>query len=362
MAFTNDTVSSLSNLIDKLNTWMAANGWTSEHLDLTTTAGTGGEWAMRRTSGATNIRFAASWDAAGTPGNLALYQYVDQNYVIADRPWGQDHDSGNGLAASSPNSSIINERHVVLGATPLRFWAYEDDHYTHVVVETSAGVFQHFGWGLLNKLGGDWVGGEYCYGQRNNLTNFSAAGATWDGMSLLLDGHLNDTGDFGGLFNGSELIAATIHCESMPNQPAGGMWGVSMGGTAASPQTDLGTDRQSNDGASSDVDRVLFTWGLRAGPFAQPFARLEGSDKSGHTPMWPVAVTYVNPSTTNIHGCPIGVMPDVKGINMLNWEAGDTILIGGDTWQVFPAQRKYPGSGSGVGYSGYLGIAYKQVS
>ena len=48
MAFTTEAVTSISDLVTKLDAWMALNGWTSEHIDITTTAGTGGEWAMRR--------------------------------------------------------------------------------------------------------------------------------------------------------------------------------------------------------------------------------------------------------------------------------------------------------------------------
>ena len=360
MAFTNDTVTSLSNLIDKLNTWMAANGWTSEHIDLTTTAGTGGEWAMRRINGSTQLRFAASWDAANSGEILSLYQYYDQNYVIADRPWGQDHDSGNGFAGTTPDSSLDNERHVDIGATPIQFWAFEDDDYTHIVVETSSGTYVHFGFGMLDKLGGDWDGGEYCYGQRGNKTSFNTGAFHWDGSTFLLDGLVNDTTDSGGESNGMELFAATIHCESLANQPSGGMWGVCMGGKESSPQTDFGTDRQSNDGVSSDADRVLFTWGLRSGPFANGLYTIDGTAVTGHIAMWPVAVTYVDTTTGDIHGCPIGQMKDTAGINIRNYSGGDTVTIGGDTWVIFPAETKWPGSGTG--HTGYLGIAYKQVA
>lgn len=363
MAFTTEPITSISDLITKLNTWMSSNGWTPEHIDITTTAGTGGEWAMRRTSGATNVRFAASWDAANSGTILSLYNYSDQNYVIADRPWGQDHDSGNGFAGTTPDSSLDNERHVIIGASPQRYWAYESDDYTHVVVRTADNTYQHFGWGMLDKLGGNWTGGEYCYGQRDNKTNFNSGGAIWDGISFLLDGLTNDTSDPGGETNGMELFAATIRGVGLPNQPVNGIWGVCMGGKrATSPQTDFGQDRQSNDGSSADVDRVNFTWGLRAGPFANGFYRMAGDDLSGHTAMWPICITYVDPSTGSLHGCPLARMKDVAGINMEDYSAEQEITLAGgtETWVIFPANRKWPGSGTGS--SGYYGIAYKKVS
>ena len=121
MAFTNETVSSFTDLMTKLDTWFTTVGWTPEHLDVTSTAGTGGEWAMRRRFGLQNLRFAANWDGAGTPTNLALYQYTDQNYVIGSRPWGQANDSGNGFEATTPDASFTAERHVIIGTTPIQY-------------------------------------------------------------------------------------------------------------------------------------------------------------------------------------------------------------------------------------------------
>ena len=359
MAFTTDTVTSLSNLVDKLDIWMAANGWTSEHKDLLTTVGTGGEWAMRRTSGATNLRFSASWDAAGTPTKLALYQYVDQNYVIGNRPWGQHNDSGNGLMATTPDSSISNERHVILTGTPIRFWAFEGDHYTYIVVKTTADEYAHFGFGLLDKQGGDWTGGEFVYGQRNSGTSGNSQ-AVRDDRTHLLDGYFNDTGDTGGLSNNSELIAATIHCESLPNQPTNGQWAVSMGGKAASPQTDFGFDRQSNDGSSSDIARVNFTWGLRSGPWAATYYRAHGADQTGEVRFWPIGMTYVDDSTGDLHGVPIGWMPEAFGCSLAQY-TGEDILLDDDSKQyyIFPAYKRWPSSGPETGTSGYLGVAYR---
>lgn len=455
MAFTNETTTSISDLITKLDGWMSSSGgWTAEHLDTSTAAVTGGEWAMRRIGAAntavtsidgttdvddineefdltghgfddgeyvfyekgsgtvitglvtgkayfahvidsntislhtsrvdaladtarvgltdtassttnsltpqgTQIRFAASWDSENSGLLLSIYQYFHQDYVIGDRPWGQDHDSGNGFAGTTPDSSIDGARYVTLGATPIQYWAYEDDDYTHIVVETSIGVYQHFGFGVLDKLGGGWIGGEYAYGQRDNKTVFSSAAAVWDGMSWLLDGHTNDTSQGGGQSDDMEDFAATIHMVDMPNQTTDGMWSVCMGGGTSSPQTDFGFDRQSNDGSSSDIARENVTWGLRDGPFAQQFQRFDGTDISGHIAMWPICITYVD-SSGDIHGMPLATMKDVVGMNIKNYAGAQEIVIAGDIWTVFPANRKWPGSGTGS--SGYLGVAYKQVT
>lgn len=356
MGYKNETVTTIGDLITKLNSWMSSNGWTAEHIDTSTDAATGGEWAMRRTAGATNIRFSASWDSENGGSYLALYQHSDQNYVIGDRPWGQDHDSGNGYAGSTPDSSIKTHRHVLLTTTPIQYWAFEDTDYTHVVVEVSAGNYVHFGWGMLDKYG-DWTGGEYCYGQQNNLSNVSSGLISVDVASYLLDGHYNDgTGDV----SGTELIAATIRAVGLPNQTANGIWMVSMGGSDGDgTQSTWGNDRQSNDGGSSDTARHMFIDGLRQGAPIETFARQsQGTDISGLQAMWELAPRYYDNSTGHIYG-PMGRVKDVRGINMELWTGGDELIQGGDTWIIFPAQVKWT---SGAGTSGNLGIAYKKIA
>jgi len=359
MAFTNQSTTSFVDLIGKLEAFMASNGWTCERLDLTTNPTTGGEWAMRRDAASSDLKFAASWDAANTPNLIALYQYVGQNYDTAKRPWAQNNDSGNGFAGKA-DASIATHRHAIIGSSPVQFWAFEGDHYTHVVVEHATGEVSQFGWGVGEKGNDTWSNGAYCYGQRNSGTT-GANQATRDDRSHLLDGFFNDTVDAGGLASGSELLAATVHIEGFPSQTAGGKFCVVMGGTGASPQTTPGSDRQSNDGSSSDTLRGFLTWGLRGGWFAQGFSRIDGSDATGHKGMWPIACTYAQGS--DIHGTPLFHMKDAYGLNIKNEPdvLGSEFTFGGETFVVFPAHKKYSGAGAETGTSGYLGVAYRKV-
>ena len=349
----NATCTSIIDLITQLNTHLATRGWTSDHLDTTATATTGGEWAMSLG----NVRFATSWDSENSGVNLAIYQYSDQAYVIGDRPWGQDHDSGNGFAGSTPDASIDNARHVVLAAAPIQFWVFtpsltSTEVYAHIVVEISTGNFVHFGFGSLNKKG-DWTGGEYAYGQFNNGSNASSGVINVDAASYALDGMLND----GTGITDAELYAATIHCEGLPNQPAGGMWAVSMGGSVGSgTQSVYGTDRQSNDGLSSDADRVMFFDGLRSGPWPTKFYRSAGADIGGEMRMWPIAPRYYDSTDGHVYG-PMGFMPRVYGCTL----PGDipTAQVYTDettSYYVFPANRVW--STGDTSSSGHLGIVY----
>lgn len=349
----NATCTSIIDLITKLNAQLVSRGWTSDHLDTTATATTGGEWAMSLG----NVRFATSWDSENSGVNLAIYQYSDQAYVIGDRPWGQDHDSGNGFAGSTPDASIDNARHVVLAAAPIQFWVFTPsltatEVYAHIVVETSTGNFTHFGFGSLNKKG-DWTGGEYAYGQFNNGSNSGSGVISVDAASYALDGMLND----GTGITDAELYAATIHCEGLPNQPAGGMWAVSVGGSVGGgTQSTFGNDRQSNDGASSDTARVMFFDGLRSGPWPTHFYRSAGKDIGGEMRMWPIAPRYYDGTTGHVYG-PMGFMPRVYGCTLPgNIPTAQVYTDEATSYYVFPANRVW--SAGDTSSSGHLGIAY----
>jgi hypothetical protein len=53
------------------------------------------------------------------------------------------------------------------------------------------------------------------------------------------------------------------------------------------------------------------------------------------------------------------MMPDVRGVNIDQFEAGDERVIGGDTWVMFPAFRKGT-TGSDTSATKHQGIMYKK--
>jgi hypothetical protein len=166
----------LESLQGFLTTGGAGNpGWTDENAGGGTYLGvdtTNGEWAVSKSAGGTNyIQVAGQW-ATGSPQFLGLYQYYNTggpgSYVDGSRPWGQSNDSGNGYSGGTiTNANLDDERYVLIGNSPIRYWCFTGDTYAHVVVETSSGVYVHFGFGLLDKFN-DWTGGEYCYGHRRS--------------------------------------------------------------------------------------------------------------------------------------------------------------------------------------------------
>jgi hypothetical protein len=338
MAFTNQTVTSMSDFLDKLNTFLAANGWTGSHTSAS------GRFGQRRTGTGIDIGFAAQYDT-GTPENLGIYHFHGAAYNNTLTSWGQNDDSGNGFAGTT-NANLDDQRFAWVTNTPTQFWCFEEDHYFHCVVQKSATPtidFVHFGAGALDKEN-DWAGGEYVYGLRQEFTSSSVA--VRDGTSALLDGFCKD-GDVAAM----EFYAATVHVTGLDDQPASGKYAVNMGGQGSG---DLGNDRQ-----GSPIGRIHFYGGFRAGPGTSQWGVFHGNVASGLLPGYPINVWYNNITTGDSAG-PMGRMKDVRGISLKDYVGADEVTVGGDTWILFPTFRRGD-TGSLTNTCGHQGIAYKKI-
>lgn len=342
MSYTNQTTTNLADLISKLNTFLSGTpGWTTHHVPAS------GEFAARKTGAGFDIGFASQWSTA-TPANLGIYQWYNAAYNSGASPWAQTNDSGNG-AASTNNTTLGGQRHVPISNTPTQFWCFEDDNYFHCVVQVNATLFVHFGAGQLDKFN-DWTGGEYAYGHRQEPTAAAGAAISSGGNTFLLDGGLLNVS---GLTN-AELWAATIHAEGLASQGVNEKWCVSMGNQASGS---LGNDRQ-----GSPQPRRHWIGGFRTGPLNKNLGSFRGTLLRGLCPMYPLVSFYWRRSPDELYG-PMGQMKDVRGVNIRDFAAGDEIIVGSDTWVVFPAsQKSLADVMSGTGFSGYCGIAYKKIT
>lgn len=343
MSYTNQTTTNLADLIDKLNTFLSGTpGWTTHHNPA------GGEFAARKNGSGYDIGFAAQWDT-GTPGNLGIYQWTGGAYNSGVSPWQQTNDSGNGFAGTT-NANLDDQRYAGITNTPAQFWCFEDDHYFHCVVQLADTVnFVHFGAGLLDKFN-DWTGGEYVYGHRKN-TNFTGAQTMTVGAScFLLDGLCADTT---GLTNAEEY-AATVHAEGLAGQGGSEKWCVSLGNQSSSL---LGNDRQ-----GSPQPRRHWVGGFLGSSWALDFGQFRGTLGRALCPMYPIVSMYWRRSPDELYG-PMGQMKDVRGVNIRDFQAGDEITVGSDTWVVFPTGRKSTSDTTvNAGETGYQGVAYKKVT
>lgn len=344
MSYTNQTTTTVADLISKLNTFLSGTpGWTTHH------SAANGEFAARKTGSGFDIGFASQWSTA-TPNALGIYQWYNAAYNSGASPWAQTNDSGGG-AASTSNATLLTARRTLIGPSnnPLQFWCFEDDHYFHVVVQFSATTYTHFGAGKIDKFN-DWTGGEYVYGDLlGSLVNGN--GSIVDAsQTVLLHGGLRNSGGF----TTANGFAATMHIEGMDNQVAGGLYGVCMGNQASGS---LGNDRQAAPKA-----RLHILGGYGGGPLARVYSQYRGTLARAMNPLWPIVQFYWNRTTDNVY--PLGMMRDVRGVNIRDFEPGQEITIGGDVWVMFPQVKPTSDTvplGS-PGQTGFQGIAYKKVT
>ncbi len=304
MAFETGTATSISDLFTKLSTFAVANGWTEDH------AASDRLFLHRNT-----VYVAFRW-ASASPVHVGIYQAL--GFISSGtNPGAHTDDSGNG-AVSGTDNVLDDERNVNLVDSTMTYWFFEDDVYIHVVAEVSTGVYRHFGFGEIAKLG-TWTGGEYCYGWRLDPTVASSTGAVLAGTSMLLDGLAG-----GGTMNG---YAATIHIEGAPGEGGSSKWGVIWG----NPGVSVGNDTGGNA-------RVYVQGGFRSGPHAVPFGRFSGQTTEGLIPAYPIHVWYKNPSTADYY--PLGYMEGVRGVNIRYIAPEQEVVIGSDTWVFFPTEQK----------------------
>jgi hypothetical protein len=335
MAFTTGTAIDLEGLIAAISTFVTANGWVENRRD--NVNGIIG-WSKN------SVFVSGRWEVGGPPAALSLHQATVLLPASGTEPGDATGDSGNGFNTSSShaNASLRLERFVELGDGPFPHYAiFENDSgptYVHIVVETSTDIFVHFGFGELNKAGDGWTGGEYLYGNTHDSGTELATTSNW-----LLDGLAQS------VVSTDERQQATMRITGMPNQPGGTIWGNVWGNSR--------TDGVQPDDSAANA-KVAIQGGFRGGPFATPWGVFSADKTRGLIPMYSIACFYFD--NTNNHAYFLGWQADVRGVNIRSIAPKEEIVIGSDTWVVYPARQR--DIGGGVATTAFNGIAYKQVS
>lgn len=322
MSYEASQSTSMIDFFTKLSTFAVANGWTEDHSDYVTNR----RLAIHRST----VYVQFNWDSA-TPANVGVYQSTGFT-GSGTAPGNHTGDSGQGVV-SNTNATIATGRHVALDNDTNNYWFFESDTYLHAVVEVTSGVFAHFGMGILSKFGDNWTGGEYAYGVKQGSL-VASNGAIDAAGSYLLDGLTS---------NSNVAFMASLKMSGIPNQGAS-TWGV-VGGAITTPGNDRGGSARSK-----------VYGGYRANTMARAFGRIGSSNAQGLVPGYPITC-FAQTSTSDLYY--LGSMPDVRGINMQYYVAGDEVTIGGDTWVIFPSRQKSEFNTAG---SKYQGIMYKKVT
>lgn len=164
MAYQNGTATSPTDLLQKLATFLVANGWTQDQ-----SAVDGAGWRLHAHKGAVYVNLRAAV-------NEGLVSLFDDYYTY---PWsgiaiylGDGYSSGatwknqSGGPKNATNTTRTQGSGTRLpqGAiSGYHFFADTTGDNIVVVIEKSAGVFTHFGWGTSLQKMGAWTGGPYFF-------------------------------------------------------------------------------------------------------------------------------------------------------------------------------------------------------
>jgi hypothetical protein len=136
--------------------------------------------------------------------------------------------------------------------------------------------------------------------------------------------------------------------------------------TSGNPPNNPNASTKSVGDINATPDAVLFGNGSVTGYDATLGTALFASDPLFTTDgvaLIPIYVSLCSTFETEIRWAPVGQVPDVFRVNMKSLDAEQEIVIGSDTYVVFPMMNKDSANTvAGEGYSGYEGLAYKKIT
>lgn len=340
MAYSAGAATDLPDLFSKIETFITANGWTVDEADSFQ-----GYPCWHKNSCYISFRYdGANPNAAGR--SCGIYQSTGYSGT-GTKPGAHTNDSGMGywVAGTAQDSSIDNGRCLYrCGDGPFNYWIFEYDSggvfYVHVVLEVRQGEYRHFGMGMLEKFG-DWgghAGGEYVYGSRMESSWFSAD------TTVGLDG--GNTG------NNTEAV------DSQGSIRVGG----SYPGKELSDWAGIGS-RKTKYTSSQDragVQRSAVLGNGRLGPITGAYGQFTGYPGfTGVIPMSPYDLFFIDFIASPFRTRFLGTWKDVRWLSIANFAAAEEVVIGSDTWVMFPQIKKGTLGGT-LGDSYYAGIAYRK--
>lgn len=318
MAYQEGVATSQDDFIDKLTVFARDNaGFTLDEF-----SSSSNKAAVHK--GNLFVQFRWNDDSSG----IALFQSL--GFSGGTAPGSQTGDSGNGDEAGT----VTTERRISdIGNGPYvkhYFFGDSAQPYVHCALEYATGKFRHLSFGLLIKKG-VWTGGEYVTGHVWEI----GSGLTDVDHYFLADLRATAPGD-----------AITVHIEpTFPDVGASVKWGV-MANTATP-----GTDKAGNA-------RVRLGGGFRDFWLANALDGMPVNPNNGFIPMWPGLVFLFHDDASIDRWRYLGQLPDIRVMNGKFLDTAEELVVGADTWKVFPWVRK---ATTGE-HSGNMFVAYKKVA
>lgn len=314
MAYQENTGASPADVIDKIATFAAANGWTIHANSLSGSNRTlvlrkGGDYVQLWNDDVTSIRVTGFIGyVAGTAYNLqAGYAGTVARANIGEGPYTQVYL----FAEDAPAEHV------------------------HVVIEMPNGIFSHISFGQVDKLG-TWTGGTY-FDATWWAQSYTQAFRWTDWCHALFD-----------CANAYEGFRGAVRCD-IPADGRANAWAVMDEDLAYRIRTGLSGGNSNDTGGEGYLTSQ--TYNRNAAPFSGQVTlgtiRLDVSREGGFF-------------------SPAGIAPNVRYLTMERYAPGQEITIESDTWKVFPMRRKGAGQPSSDPqywpFSNNHAYAFKKVS
>ena len=322
MAYETGSASSPSDLLDKLRAFLLTNGWT---INSFITIGSGKRLHIQKGSCYYNFRAyhgetvsaADDLNSQNTTNFWGIGGYPSDGYSAASN-W--NAQPGCPIYEYYCRGGYANQ---LSSAIPTyHFFTYTDITEVHVVIEFVTGKFQHINFGDLEKY------------------NVSASGGRWMSMPTSTNSQLphrygQDHSGAGSMvpFRGAYYLGSSGYNSSM-----------------------IRVNIDNHDGWAFEGSRSNISNSPIAavGPhyYNQDFETATTSPYSWQTQLLPYVIGIVR---SNASVSPFGEIKHLRELDITNYMEAEEIVLGPDTWKVFPLYQK-------GGYSLQRGIAIRKVA
>jgi hypothetical protein len=237
--------------------------------------------------------------------------------------------------------------------------------YIHVVVQTSADVYVHFGFGNADKGGLSHSGVAYFYGDsgpiywRDNSASLPSNDAT----------EYNDPGLIGALWNTTSYYAyqASFQLLAVDALPAGFVNNVAhpsyYNATYNYRDTSIAAPMKTKSVANSSPSEYPAL--VSADQGARLLDNVIELSAPGHTSYVPMhGVPFIISNSARTSAVAVGACPDWRYINMTGMSPQQEITLGSDVWKVFPVRRQSAWTEAKVVeslQSGQFAVALKKI-
>ncbi|QIN95182.1 hypothetical protein DLP3_019 [Stenotrophomonas phage vB_SmaS_DLP_3] len=312
-----------TDLLAQLRTFLEGAGWVTDYYAVRSALPNSGvQYSFHK--GDLNVTMLSNVGEVANPTTSQdkrgrVYVQIHDAFVASASPEVQPGSSGN---------------QVTNGLTdPIKtFWFFEGTEggspYAYVVCEITTGVIKHFHVGKLKKKGQVYETGNFLTCSNwyyNHPTITQEPDGSWHAVPF--DDVNNSSSSYTGMVVRLDLGGISPR-----------YWGSNSYFYADSNRLRVGF-RGGNDYGTI---HALKDWGL--------------SVETGRTPLTPIH-TAINRGEG--YYSYIGEPPGVRYIDITNYEVGQELAVGSDTWMVFPLHRKI--FTPQTPYTGAYGLAYKKV-